>query len=199
MIIDVSAFQGLIDWRRVLSNNNVERVIFRSTTKNGMLDTRFMENYNGLAKNSFKGVFDVYKFAYSKTYDTALNEAKNALETLKSRGVLRAVNVFWLDLETTDGVRFTKTQAAQVIGAYRVMCEVYGVEFGIYANYDYVKNVLPQWAAIYPLWLARYNSITGDVKPFNIEMWQYTSKGHVDGITGAVDLSRYITGVGDKK
>lgn len=195
MIIDVSAFQGLIDWRRVLSVNKVDRVILRSTTKNGMLDTRFMENYNGLAKNSFKGVLDVYKFAYSKTYDTALNEAKNALETLKMRGVLRAVNVFWLDLENIDGVRFSQSQAAQVIGAYRVMCECYGVEFGIYANYDYVKNVLPKWAATYPLWLARYNSITGDVKPFNIEMWQYTSNGKVDGITGAVDLSRYVNEV----
>ena len=74
------------------------------------------------------------------------------------------------------------------------MCEYYGVEFGIYANYDYVKNVLPTWAATYPLWLARYNSITGDVKPFNIEMWQYTSNGKVEGITGAVDLSRYVRG-----
>ena len=194
MIIDVSSFQGLIDWRRVLTANDIERVILRSTTKNGNLDTRFMENYNGLLKNSFKGVLDVYKFAYSKTFDTALNEAKTALETLKSRGVLRGVNMFWLDLENIDGARYTKAQASAVIAAYRVMCELYGKEFGIYANYDYVKNVLPDWAAMYPLWLARYNSITGDVAPFNIEMWQYTSNGKVNGITGAVDLSRYVKG-----
>ena len=194
MIIDVSSFQGLIDWRRVLTTNDIERVVLRSTTKNGNLDTRFMENYNGLLKNSFKGVLDVYKFAYSKTFDTALNEAKNALETLKSRGVLRGVNVFWLDLENIDGARYTKAQASAVIAAYRVMCELYGKEFGIYANYDYVKNVLPSWSSMYPLWLARYNSITGDVAPFNIEMWQYTSNGKVNGITGAVDLSRYVKG-----
>ena len=194
MIIDVSSFQGLIDWRRVLTTNDIERVVLRSTTKNGNLDTRFMENYNGLLKNSFKGVIDVYKFAYSKTFDTALNEAKNALETLKSRGVLRGVNVFWLDLENIDGARYTKAQASAVIAAYRVMCELYGVEFGIYANYDYVKNVLPSWSSMYPLWLARYNSITGDVAPFNVEMWQYTSNGKVNGITGAVDLSRYVKG-----
>lgn len=194
MIIDVSSFQGLIDWRKVLTTNDIERVVLRSTTKNGNLDTRFMENYNGLLKNSFKGVLDVYKFAYSKTFDTALNEAKNALETLKSRGVLRGVNMFWLDLENIDGARYTKAQASAVIAAYRVMCELYGVEFGIYANYDYVKNVLPSWSSIYPLWLARYNSITGDVAPFNIEMWQYTSNGKVNGITGAVDLSRYVKG-----
>lgn len=194
MIIDISSFQGLIDWRRVLSSNDIDRVIFRSTTKNGNLDTRFMENYNGLLKNSFNGVLDVYKFAYSKTFDTAIIEAKNALETLKSRGVLRGVNVFWLDLENIDGARYTKAQASAVIAAYRVMCELYDKEFGIYANYDYVKNVLPDWAAMYPLWLARYNSFTGDVTPFNIEMWQYTSNGKVNGITGAVDLSRYVKG-----
>ena len=194
MIIDVSSFQGLIDWRRVVTTNDIERVILRSTTKNGNLDTRFMENYNGLLKNSFKGVLDVYKFAYSKTFDTAITEAKNALETLKSRGVLRGINVFWLDLENIDGARYTKAQASAVIAAYRVMCELYGVEFGIYANYDYVKNVLPSWSSMYPLWLARYNSITGDVAPFNIEMWQYTSNGKVNGITGAVDLSRYVKG-----
>lgn len=194
MIIDVSAFQGVVDWRTVLSSQQIERVIFRSTTKNGNLDTRFMENFNGLIKNGYSGVFDVYKFAYSKTYDSALIEAKKALETLNNKGVMRAIDTFWLDLENVDGVRFSKGQAAQVIGAYRIMCEVYKKRFGIYANYDYVKNVLPEWASIYPLWLARYNNITGDVKPFNIEMWQYTSNGNVKGITGAVDLSRYVRG-----
>ena len=194
MIIDISSFQGAIDWRKALASNDIERVILRSTTKNSNLDVRFMENYNGLLKNSFKGILDVYKFAYSKNYADALIESKKALETLKSRGVLRGINIFWLDLENIDGTRFSRAQAESVIGAYRVMCEYYGVEFGIYANYDYVKNVLPQWAAMYPLWLARYNSITGDVKPFNIEMWQYTSNGKVNGINGAVDLSRYVKG-----
>lgn len=194
MIIDVSSFQGCIDWGKVIKNGDVDRVVFRSTTKNGNLDTRFMENYNGLLKNQFKGILDVYKFAYSKTFDSALVEAKKALETLYSKGVLRGVNIFWLDLENIDGVKFSQKQAAEVIGAYRVMCESYGVEFGIYANYDYVKNVLPKWASMYPLWLARYNSITGDVSPFNIEMWQYTANGRIDGISVAVDLSRYVKG-----
>ena len=194
MIIDISSYQGVINWSEVLSKNNIDRVILRSTTRYGALDTMFMENYNGLAKNSFKGVFDVYKFSYAKTHDEAIKEAKNALETLKNKGVLKAISVFWLDLENINGVRYTRPEAAQVITAYRVICELYGVEFGIYANYDYVKNILPDYAAQYPLWLARYNSITGDVKPFNIEMWQYTSNGKVAGINGNVDLSKYVKG-----
>lgn len=195
MIIDISSFQGSINWAKVLKENNVERVILRSTTKNGNLDTRLIENYNGILKNSFNGVLDVYKFAYSKNYMDAIIECEKALRALNEKGILRAVNIFWLDLENIDGARFSQRQAAEVIGAYRVMCESYGVDFGIYANYDYVKNVLPKWASIYPLWLARYNKITGDVKPFKIEMWQYTSNGKVAGIPAAVDLSRYVSEV----
>ena len=194
MIIDVSSYQGVIDWARVLRVNNIERVILRSTTKNGAMDTRFTDNFTALFKNGYKGVIDVYKFTYSKTFDTALAEARNALQSLYARDALRHINTFWLDLENVDGVRYTKAQAAAVIGAYRVMCEVYGVRFGIYASYDYVKNVLPEWSAIYPLWLARYNTITGDVSPFSIEIWQYTSTGKVDGINGNVDVSKYVRG-----
>lgn len=195
MIIDVSSFQGSINWAKVFKENNIERIILRSTTKNGNLDTRLIENYNGILKNGFKGVLDVYKFAYSKSYTDALIESEKALRALNEKGILRGVNIFWLDLENIDGSRFSPRQAAEVIGAYRVMCESYGVDFGIYANYDYVKNVLPKWAATYPLWLARYNKITGDVKPFKIEIWQYTSNGKVSGIPAAVDLSRYVSEV----
>ena len=193
MIIDVSSFQGSINWTRVLKENDIERIVLRSTTKNGNLDTRLMENFNGILQNAFNGDLDVYKFAYSKTYGDALIESQRALIALKDKGILRAVSIFWLDIENINGVRFSPKQAAEIIAAYRVMCEYFGVKFGIYANYDYVKNVLPEWAAAYPLWLARYNSITGNVRPFDITMWQYTSNGQVNGINGAVDISRYVS------
>lgn len=44
-----------------------------------------------------------------------------------------------------------------------------------------------------PLWVARYNNYLGDLPYYwkNYTLWQYSESGHVDGISGDVDLNDY--------
>ena len=193
MIIDISSCNGKIDFEKMAANEHIERIILRTTTKNGNLDTRFMENLNGtLAKLEDNTPIDGYKFSYARSYDAAAIEAMELINTLKSAGALKFLNRIWLDLEDFGGRSHTQYEAASVLAAYALVCGYYGVDFGIYCNYNYLKNILPKWAVNYDIWLARWSGSMGKCEPFKVVLWQYTNTGECSGISGVVDISRPV-------
>lgn len=192
-IIDVSSYQGAIDWAQVSNVSDIKGAIVRTTIKNGNLDPRCIENING-ALSHFNGHFNYvagYKFAYANSYITAYMEAVKTLELLGDRGALKFLSRFYLDLENRPA-RFTKSEANEVIKGYLEACNEYGVVLGLYCNYDYIKHVIDDYWKSLPLWLARYNNTMGDISPFTAELWQFTSAGSVPGIKGNVDISREV-------
>lgn len=193
MYIDVSKFQGVIDWKKVAQNKEkVTGVILRSTTKDGGLDYQLINNYNGVLQNmSDVKELSVYKFSYAYNYADARIEAKRTLDSLASVGV--HFDMFYLDLEKGDKA-YTQKSADEVIHAYRDELFMRGQlgKFALYINYDYLKNVIhPSWRRE-RIWLARYNSFMGDVFGANVVLWQYTSTGKVNGISGNVDCSKEV-------
>lgn len=194
MILDVSKYQGVINWQTVAAANIIERVILRSTVRSGGLDTYFMENYKGIKENlHFLDSIDVYKFSYARTCSDAFNECEATLKALNSAEVLNEIGYLWLDLEGWGGRDYTRSETFDVTLGYLACCAMYGVELGIYCNWNYVHNILDKRLAFLPVWLARYNTKTGDYSPFDCVMWQYTSKGRITGINADVDISRYLT------
>ena len=193
MIIDISAYNGHIDWQKVKEQNYIERVILRATTKNGEPDALFSENFKAILKvYDNKMPIDVYKFSYAFNYSDAAAEAYKLIATLKQLNVLHHINRLWLDLEPANNEIHTASECDQVISAYASICDIYEVPFGIYCNYSYLKSNMRHWTKIFPFWLARWNDTMGDTEGFDIRMWQYSDKGSVAGINGAVDLSRYV-------
>lgn len=192
MIIDVSSYQGEIDWKKV-SKTGVSKVIHRATTKNGDLDTRLMQNYNGILQNMNDALnyFDVYKFSYEREYIPARVEAMKTIFNLLEKNI--KYDVLWLDLEGHSGRDYTKEECNNVIMAYFDTCNDFNIKLGLYFNYNYAKNIVDDFWKCLPLWIARYNNVLGNVSPWNPEMWQYTSKGAIDGINGYVDISKEIT------
>lgn len=193
MIIDISSCNGKIDFEKMAENEIIERVILRGTTKNGNIDTRFMENLNGILKSLNDNVaIDVYKFSYALTYDKAVVDATILIETLRSLGVLNFINNIWLDLEPFSDHQHTTEEIEANICAYDEICRLNGVHFGIYCNYSYLKNIVPKWAKNYDFWVARWNGTLGTTFDFNVRLWQYTNKGQCAGITGDVDISKEV-------
>lgn len=194
MIIDISSYNGKIDWQKV-SKQDIDGVILRSTTQNGKLDTRLIENYNGILQNMNNKLnwLAFYKFSYVRTYAKGRIECLNTIDAMQSAGIRpETIDRFYLDLEMWDGREYTREEADEVILAYADQCHYMGVPFGLYSNYNYIKNILnPVWRFL-PLWIARYNTTLGDVKPWQPDIWQYTSKGQIDGIPSNVDISRRL-------
>ena len=189
-IIDVSAYQGAIDWKQAAQE--IDGAILRTTTQNGKIDTRFMENLNGALQNSVKTI-DGYKFAYTREYIPAYVEACKTLDLLDYHGALSFLRYFFLDLEAWAGRDYTKQEADAVIKGYRDACQDFSVKFGLYFNWNYAKNIVDTYWRYLPLWIARYNSSFGDVSPWSPILWQYTSTGTIAGIKGNVDISKEIS------
>ena len=195
MYLDISSNQGKIDWKTLAENNRglINGVILRSTTQNNKLDVRTMENYNAILHNmSDIGEISVYKFSYARDYVSARVECAKCLSELAAKGI--HFDFFYLDLEGWGGRDYTRAEANAVIVGY--MDEIANTsdfnKFRLYYNYNYLKNIIdPFWWQI-PLWLARYNATMGDTFGANVVLWQYTSTGKIDGISGNVDLSREV-------
>lgn len=192
--LDLSSNQGKIDFDK-LSTQAIDGVILRSTTANGKLDTRLIEYYNGILHHmSDIDEISVYKFSYAWDYVDARLECRECIKAMKEKGV--HFDYFYLDLEAHGGKDYTTSEANAVILGYLDELRWWGFadKFRLYFNYNYAKNIIDKrWAHI-PVWLARYNKTMGDVSPFKVILWQWTSTGHVDGISTNVDISEGVSG-----
>lgn len=192
--IDISSYQKAIDFAKV-KKAGIDFVILRSTTKNGKADPRFEEYWNG-AKNAGLQIKGVYKLSYAHTTQDAQKEAEGVIKLLNGRKC-----DIWLDLENGGGQQiYSKDVIALIITSFLTTCVKAGYDVGIYCNMDWYQNhIKDDIKKICRFWIARYpkeenddGTIHIDLKP-NVKqvMWQYSSKGRVDGIS--TDVDRDIT------
>lgn len=189
--IDVSIYQGNINWAKV-KQSGIDYAILRGVIKNGTLDSTFEKNYFNALKNGIK-ILGVYQFFYALNESTAKNDAVNMIHKLNGK----KVNI-WLDLEWKEQRKLGKEKVTSIAKTYVNTCKELGYVCHIYSNLDWYKNVynaaeLKNMGCKF--WIARYpvqddGNIKEHLKPNVGEyIWQYSSKGSVDGISGDVDMN----------
>lgn len=194
MIIDVSAYNGKIDWQKAAPE--ISGAVLRSTTKNGQLDTRFLENLNALLQANMEDI-RIYKYSYAHNFTNAHYEAAQLIDRLRSKGINPAIfKRIYIDIEPTTGIVHTKNTIDDIICGYLHAFRDEKLEslIGLYVNYDYLTrkvNMVWQYYNL-PIWLARWSDKMGSNCGYNVELWQYTNKGQVSGIKGDVDLNEII-------
>lgn len=191
MIIDISSYNGTIDFETLVKENDIERIIMRSTCRYGDPDSSLAANISRLNKVTDSIPIDFYKFTYARNYADAVLEATELIYTLKSMLLLRIPETIYLDIEPVNGKAHTTREISEIIAGYVSVFERYEIPLGIYCSYSYLKS-MPVWSHDFPFWVARWNNTLGDTADFNVKMWQYSDKGTVAGINGPVDLSRYV-------
>lgn len=186
--IDVSAWQKDIDWPKVKAAG-VDFVIIRCGyrgAKTGALveDSYFYKNLQG-AKEAGIDV-GVYFFTQAVTETEAVEEASMVLALV---GDTELEYPIFIDSENTNGRADgldRKTRTA-VVSAFCRTIENSGRTAGIYASRDWYNTHFEDSKLDgYVRWVAEYASTTAYKRRY--KMWQYTSSGSVDGITGRVDL-----------
>lgn len=201
--IDVSKWQGLINWDKV-KKSGVEFAIIREGygKKNpSQIDKKFKENING-AKNTGINV-GVYHYSYADSINDAINEAQFCLENIQGYQLEYPV-VF--DIEDKEMLKLSTRQRTDICKAFCREIEKNGYYTMIYTNPNWLKNylysseLLPFW----DLWLAQWNVATKSsarmgtpceqsergVKPsYSCGIWQHSEMGKIDGISGNVDLN----------
>lgn len=178
-IIDVSTWQGEIDWKK--AKKHIDGAIIRCGFGGDLEsqdDGQFKRNADECTRLGIP--FGVYIYSYAKTIEQAKSEAAHVLRLIKGYKLSYPV---YLDLEQ-PGTESGAVERAVVFGD---IIEKAGYWCGIYANLNWWNNYLPGLER-FTKWVAQYNTrctYTGA----NLDMWQYSSSGEISGIKGKVDMN----------
>ena len=184
--IDVSAWQGKIDWKTV-ADYGMDFVIIRITEAGNVVDSQFENNLTGC--NKYNIPVGVYKYSYAMTIAEIQREARKVVSTLNGRRIQFPV---FLDLEYNNQRSIGAESLHKMADAFREIVEVAGYKFGIYCNVDWYTNVICSHLRKYDFWIARYpandnGTVVERLRPDWGVGWQYSSKAVIPGISGKVD------------
>ena len=191
-IIDVSRFNGDIDWDKLKNEDNVDGVIIRINDPRYDLGNEDPKLENNITKIKRLNIpYGLYLYSYGSSYQDGADYAQEATRIIEKYNMNPTLGIF-LDIEgnSINDNHSTSQFEASVRGfietlnknGYKNQGQVYTYKY--YAennlNSEYIHNNLT--------WIAQYNN-TGCTYNGTYKMWQYTSKGVVKGIIGDVDIS----------
>lgn len=189
--IDVSKWNGDIDWDKA-KKAGVEFAIIRagyrgSVTGSLIPDPYFEANMKGAAASGIP--VGVYFFTQATNEVEAVEEASAALKWVRDYNLDYPI---FIDTEGAGGNgRADKLDAdtrTLVCEAFCRTIENAGYRAGVYASRNWYNNNLHTTRLEdYYIWLAEYRGVP--LYQGYYRMWQYTSKGKVDGIKGNVDMN----------
>lgn len=186
--IDVSTWQGTIDWAKVKAAG-IQFAIIRAGYGKSTIDQQFKRNISEC--NRLGIPCGVYWFSYALTAADARREADACIAAVKPYKLEFPV-VYDLEYDTVryakqNGVTINKALATEMVKAFCGRVEELGYYAMNYCNNDYASRMLDMAAlSRFDLWYAWYNS-TCDRKDAGV--WQYSSSGQVAGIAGNVDMN----------
>ena len=195
--IDISYFQGNIDFKKVKSDG-IDFIIPRCGYGKSNKDSKFSE-YVADALAAGIEVPGIYHFSYALNEENAREEARQAVKFAQEAGLPKETIIFF-DLEY-DSVDYAKRYAvnldkARCIAHTNAFCQEvqnHGYRTGIYANQDYLNRMYDD-ATIkkYIFWYANWNG--GKTPSVKCAFHQWSEKGRVNGIKGNVDMDYYYGG-----
>ncbi len=190
--IDVSKFQGKINWNKVKADG-VEYAFIRVGLRgygSGEIvdDATFERNIEGALDAGVK--VGVYFFSQAVTVDEAIEEAEYVLDKIKDYDVTYPV-VF--DVEKVDDKKgrmnlISVEERTDVTIAFCETIKAAGYIPMIYANTEMYSVLLDfERLEAYEKWYAFYDPTI--YFPYDFKIWQYSDKGRVNGISEPVDLN----------
>ena len=190
--IDVSTYQGTIDWQAV-KDAGIDYVIVRAAyrgyeTGKIVPDDLYEQNIRGAADVGLH--VGVYLYSQALSEHEAEEEADYLLSLIEGLPVDYPVvydqEEYTADKARTDGL--TGEQATLNALAFCRRVHEAGYIPMIYTNNDWATTMYDmERLDHYPVWYADYTSTP--TLPGGFAMWQYTDSGQVHGITGPVDLN----------
>ncbi|MCR4649944.1 MAG: Ig-like domain-containing protein [Lachnospiraceae bacterium] len=191
--IDVSTYQGTIDWTAV-KNSGISFVIircgFRGYTKGGLIiDSKYQSYIKGATAAGLK--VGIYLFSQAVNEAEAVEEASLCVNL--AQGYKISYPIF-IDSEYANGAhngRADGLDKATRTAVCKAFCETVksaGYTPGVYASKSWFYNKLDvNQLNSYKIWLAHYTGQTDYTGKY--DLWQHTDKGRVNGINGNVDLN----------
>ncbi len=184
--IDVSTWQGNINWEKV-KNSGVSFAIIRigyGPNKDGkiIMDDQFKNNLKNAKKVGIK--VGLYFYSYALSCDEAKKEANWVINKLDGEAIDLPIAFDWESFDDFNSYHINFNDLNKIADSFMKEIEEHNYKSMLYGSCKYLEQV---WnLRKYPTWLAHYTSNTDYIN--NYYIWQITSSGKVDGISGNVDL-----------
>ncbi|BCN31970.1 GH25 family lysozyme [Anaeromicropila herbilytica] len=180
--IDVSKWQGNIDWEAV-EEDGVEFAMLRASYGSSSVDPMFEKNYQGAKDNGI--AVGAYHYSYATTVAKATTEVEFFIKQLEGKTFEYPVCV---DIEDSSQSKLSKDTLTKIALVYLDKLKEAGYYPVIYTNKTWFTTKLDDTKLEdYDHWLAQWgSSITYSGA---VGLWQYSSSGSVNGISGRVDVN----------
>ena len=183
--IDMSHYQGDIFWAKIGDNAKMAYVYLKATEADDNIDKRYAHNIKMAKKYGLK-VGSYHFFRPRK-------ELKQQLHNFMSQCRPEDQDLIpMIDVETTSKMK-TKAFCDSLHKFLIMVEEAYGQKPLVYTGRNFYNKYLLGKLDGYELMIAMYSDnipVLADERDFII--WQYTAKGHIDGVNGYVDKSRLM-------
>ena len=185
--IDVSHYQGRINWDEVARDTKVTYVYLKATEGTGNVDDTYSYNFTECKRVGLK----VGSYHFFRPQLPAKSQFDNFMSRVETRkqDLLPVV-----DIETTNGVSTAVLQTRLL-----EFCELLEKEYGkkpiIYTGKNFYNKHIHGNSRLraYKFFIAAYSFIEPDLYDDNdYVLWQYSATGSVRGIRGNVDMSQFV-------
>ena len=184
-IMDVSRWQGSIDWDAVKRSGKIDGVMLRVLGSKGgkpYLDPYFARNYAECAR------LGLPVGGYYYTCAVTQRQTEEELAALKTalRGKTFQLPLA-IDVEDPRLRSLAPAKLSALVAEAAAQLEAWGLYAMVYTYTNFADTALDMAAlAAYDLWIADYRGTRPTRKH---GMWQYTAKGTIPGVSSPVDLS----------
>lgn len=184
-IMDVSRWQGSINWDKVKASGKIDGVMLRVLGSKGgkpYLDPYFARNYAECAR------LGLPVGGYYYTCAVTQRQTEEELAALKTalRGKTFQLPLA-IDVEDPRLRSLAPAKLSALVAEAAAQLEAWGLYAMVYTYTNFADTALDMAAlAAYDLWIEDYR---GKRPARKHGMWQYTSSGKIPGVSGPIDLS----------
>lgn len=185
--IDVSSWQGDIDWKKV-KEAGCEFAFIRAGYQNGRNgeiseDKYFKANIENAISNNIK--VGIYFYSCAQTIEETQEQAKWTIEKIKSYNISLPIAFDWEEWNSFADYKLSFYGISKLADAFINVCKDNGYDGILYSSKNYLETIWHQ--ELFPnIWLAQYANTATYNKSYNY--WQMCNTGRIDGIKGDVDI-----------
>lgn len=192
MIIDISSYQKVTDWNKVKATPELEGIYIKACEGVNSPDPGFDSKAREAINRSIPIGF--YHFCTLNDADVVSDARKEARYFVNLTKPYKASLPYVLDIEDNKKLNLPKDKVCLYIKTFFDELSLLGIKDSMLYSYTpFLNSNLPKDHGLghLKLWIAAYT-----VKPIlpvgwdKFYLWQYTSKGFINGITGNVDLNK---------
>ena len=183
--IDVSHYQGTINWREVARSGTVEYVYIKATEGESLIDNTYRTNLNGARRAGLRvGIYHFYIPSVSPQQQ--FNNFRNAVN-LKEMDLLPIIDIERRGREPLPQFQRNLRTFIQMVERH------YGIKPILYCSRDFYNKYLSGPFTNYKYMVARYaEEVPQLCDNAAFVMWQYSATSRVQGIRGNVDRSCFM-------